>query len=184
MRFWSLGGVTRIAIETDGDFQLKTDHLDNPDRIFYDLSGTKPALTNKSLTVIPVSDHFVKQIRVAEPQHNVTRVVLDLETTVEASTSRLENPDRLIIELRAPGGGKSETTTTKRPSKHRRRWWNRLRRLCRNLWSIDSSRLRHRHQRLRCRLCGHRNRPMRSAPGIGDETSTAARASVTSNAAP
>jgi N-acetylmuramoyl-L-alanine amidase len=104
VRFWSLGGVTRIAIQTDGNFQVKTDHLDNPNRIFFDLAGTKPTLTHKSLTVIPVSDRFVKQIRVAEPQRNVTRVVLDLETAVEATTSRLENPDRLIIELRAPGG--------------------------------------------------------------------------------
>ncbi len=104
VRFWSLDGVTRIAIQTDGDFQVKTDHLDNPDRIFFDLAGTKPALTHKALTVIPVSDRFVKQIRVAEPQPNVTRVVLDLETTVAATTSRLENPNRLIIELRAPGG--------------------------------------------------------------------------------
>src|SRR5579863_5451999 len=102
VRFWSLGAVTRIAIETDGDFQVKSDRLDNPDRIFYDLSVTKPALTHKSLTVIPVSDHFVKQIRVAEPQRNVTRVVLDLESAVEATTSRLDNPDRLMIELRAP----------------------------------------------------------------------------------
>jgi N-acetylmuramoyl-L-alanine amidase len=115
VRFWSLGGVTRIAIETDGDFRVKTDHLDNPDRIFFDLAGTKPALTHKSLTVIPVSDHFVKQIRVAAPQPNVTRVVLDLETLVEATTSRLENPDRLIIELRAPGG--KATETTKAPAK-------------------------------------------------------------------
>src|SRR5580700_2683825 len=46
VRFWSLGGVTRIAIEADGDFEVKTDHLDNPDRIFYDLTGTKPVLTN------------------------------------------------------------------------------------------------------------------------------------------
>jgi N-acetylmuramoyl-L-alanine amidase len=122
VRFWSLGGVTRIAIETDGDFQVKTDHLDNPDRIFFDLAGTKPALNHKSMTVIPVSDRFVKQIRVAEPQHNITRVVLDLETTVEATTSRLENPDRLIIELRAPGGaprapGGKGTQTTQEPVK-------------------------------------------------------------------
>ena len=108
VRFWSLGAVTRIAIQTDGDFQVKTDHLENPDRIFYDLAGTKPTLTHKSLTVIPVSDRFVKQIRVAEPQHNVTRVVLDLETSVEATTSRLENPDRLIIELRARGDKTTE----------------------------------------------------------------------------
>ena len=127
VRFWSLGAVTRIAIETDGDFQLKTDHLENPDRIFFDLTGTRPSLTHKSLTVIPVADHLVKQIRVAEPQRNVTRVVLDLETTVETSTSRLENPDRLIIELRAPGGkapepskfepSKAPETTTKVPAK-------------------------------------------------------------------
>jgi N-acetylmuramoyl-L-alanine amidase len=119
VRFWSLGGVTRIAIETDGDFQVKTDHLDNPDRIFFDLSGTKPALTHKSLTVIPVSDHFLKQIRVAEPQRNVTRVVLDLETKVETSTSRLENPSRLIIELRALGDKTQDTTkeTTKETTK-------------------------------------------------------------------
>src|ERR1700728_1548042 len=109
IRFWSLGAVTRIAIQTDGDFQVKTDHLDNPDRIFYDLTGTKPTLTHKAMTVIPVSDRFVKQIRVAESQHNVTRVVLDLEMAVEATTSRLENPDRLIIELRAPGGKGHET---------------------------------------------------------------------------
>ncbi|MBV9771994.1 MAG: N-acetylmuramoyl-L-alanine amidase [Bryobacterales bacterium] len=102
VRFWSLSGVTRIAIETDGDFQLKSDHLENPDRLFYDLWGTRPVLSQKILTVIPVSDRILRQIRVAEPQRNVTRVVLDLETPAEATVSRLENPYRLIIELRAP----------------------------------------------------------------------------------
>jgi N-acetylmuramoyl-L-alanine amidase len=114
VRFWSLGGVTRIAVETDGDFEVKSDRLDNPDRLFFDLIGTRPTLSHKSMTVIPVSDHFVKQIRVAEPQHNVTRVVLDLERSVEPTMSRLDNPTRLIIELRAAGDApetpKPETT--------------------------------------------------------------------------
>jgi len=114
VRFWSLGGVTRIAIETDGDFQVKSDRLDSPDRLFFDLSGTKPILSHKSMTVIPVADHFVKQIRVAEPQHNVTRVVLDLETAVEPTISRLDNPTRLIVELRASG---STPETTKAPAR-------------------------------------------------------------------
>ncbi len=109
VRFWSLSGVTRIAIETDGDFQVKSDRLDNPDRLFFDLEGTRPALGRKGMTVIPVSDHFVKQIRVAEPEHGVTRVVLDLETSVESKISRLDNPTRLIIELRA-AGSRPETT--------------------------------------------------------------------------
>jgi N-acetylmuramoyl-L-alanine amidase len=109
VRFWSLGNVTRIAIETDGDFQIRSDRLDNPDRIFFDLSDTKPTLSRKSVTVIPVSDHLVRQIRVAEPQHNVTRVVLDLEKSVETTISRLENPNRLIIELRASGAAPAST---------------------------------------------------------------------------
>jgi len=50
VRFWSLGGVTRIAIETDGDFQVKSDRLDNPDRLFFDLTGTRPTLGRKGMT--------------------------------------------------------------------------------------------------------------------------------------
>lgn len=112
VRFWSLGAVTRIAIETDGDFQVKSDRLDNPDRLFYDLTGTRPTLGRKAMTVIPVSDRFVRQIRVAEPQPSVTRVVLDLESGAEPTISRLDNPTRLIIELRASGGAPE---TTKAP---------------------------------------------------------------------
>lgn len=104
VRFWSLGEVTRIAIETDGDFTVRSDRLDNPDRIFFDLSGTKPDLGPKAMTVFPVSDRFVRQIRVAEPQRGVTRVVLDLAGAADATLSRLTNPSRLIIELRTPNG--------------------------------------------------------------------------------
>jgi N-acetylmuramoyl-L-alanine amidase len=116
VRFWSLTGITRVAIETDGDFEVKSDRLDNPDRLFFDLTGTRPELGRKSMTTIPVGDRFVRQIRVAEPQHGVTRVVLDLERSVQSTTSRLENPTRLIIELRAPGSAaeapKPATTTS------------------------------------------------------------------------
>ncbi len=114
VRFWSLKGVTRIAVETDGDFELKWDRLDNPDRLFFDLIGTRPKLSGKSITVIPVGDHLLAKIRVAEPQHDVTRVVLDLSAPVESTTSRLDNPTRLMIELRDSGvkdtGARPETT--------------------------------------------------------------------------
>jgi len=102
VRFWTLGEVTRIAVETDGAFQVRSDRLENPDRLFFDLVGTQPSLGEKNLTVIPVSDHLVRQIRVAETQRNVTRIVLDMEGPAVATTSHLDNPNRLIIELRAP----------------------------------------------------------------------------------
>ncbi len=91
VRFWSLGDVTRIAIESDGDFGVRSDKLENPDRLFFDLSGAKPTLGGKGISVIPVSDSLVRQIRVAETQHGVTRVVLDLERAAEATTSHLDN---------------------------------------------------------------------------------------------
>jgi N-acetylmuramoyl-L-alanine amidase len=102
VRFWTLGEVTRIAVETDGAFQVRSDRLENPERLFFDLVGTQPSLGEKNLTVIPVSDHLVRQIRIAETQRNVTRIVLDMEGPAVATTSRLDNPNRLIIELRAP----------------------------------------------------------------------------------
>jgi N-acetylmuramoyl-L-alanine amidase len=115
VRFWSLGDITRIAVETDGQFVLHSDRLDNPIRLFYDLVGTKPSLGSKAMTVIPVSDRLLRQIRIAETQRNVTRIVLDLEGTAEATTSRLEDPNRLIIELRTPGAAASSKAPAKPP---------------------------------------------------------------------
>jgi len=116
VRFWSLSGVTRIAIETDGDFHFRSDRLPNPDRLFFDVVGATPELgQRKGTKVIRVDDRFVKQIRVAETQRDVTRVVLDIAGQVEATTSRLENPSRLIIELRAPGTAATTTEAPKAP---------------------------------------------------------------------
>lgn len=101
VRFWSLGDVTRIVVETDGSFELRSDRLENPDRLFFDLVGTAPMLEQKPIAVFPVSDHLVRQIRVAETQRNVTRVVLDMQNPATVSTSQLDTPSRLIIELRS-----------------------------------------------------------------------------------
>ena len=105
VRFWTMPDVTRVAIETDGQFEILSDHLSNPERVFFDLVGTHPVIGPKNMTVIPVGDKLIQQIRVAEPHKNVTRVVLDLEGVSDVSTSRLENPHRLIIEIRQPGHG-------------------------------------------------------------------------------
>ena len=119
VRYWSLGNVTRIVVETDGQFNVRSDRLSNPDRIYFDLTGTRPALGHKPVTVIPVSDKFVEQIRVGQQEGDVTRVVLDLARAAEASTSRLENPDRLIIELRGPGDAVDAETAQREPVERR-----------------------------------------------------------------
>ena len=123
VRFWSLGDVTRVAIEADGDFQVLSDHLSDPERVFFDLNGTRPALGPKAMTVIPVGDKLIQQIRVAEPRRNVTRVVLDLTGVADTTVSRLENPNRLIIEVRRPVGSAQATeaaVSEPKPPEHRR----------------------------------------------------------------
>ena len=105
VRYWSLNGVTRIAIESTGEFHFRSDRLRNPERLFFDLVGTRPDLmgTGKGRNTISVNDRFIRQIRVGETQHGVTRIVLDLASNVDFTTSQLSNPDRLIIELRPVG---------------------------------------------------------------------------------
>src|SRR5262249_28105310 len=104
VRFWSLGDTTRVAVEVSGTFQFKSERLIDPDRLFFDIRDSKPALesakSEKATTVIPVGDALLKQIRVAETQKGVTRVVLDLTQPAAMTASQLSSPARLMVELR------------------------------------------------------------------------------------
>ena len=100
VRFWSLGDVTRVAVEVSSGFNYKSDRLSEPDRLFFDIRGARPAMVSKGVRTIAVGDALVNQIRLAETQPGVTRVVLDLAQSVEFTASQLSSPDRLIIELR------------------------------------------------------------------------------------
>jgi N-acetylmuramoyl-L-alanine amidase len=114
VRFWTLPEATRIAIETNGEFRFRSDKLENPDRIFFDLLGARPRMGVKGIHVTPVGDKLLKRIRVAETQPGMTRIVLDLETAaVDYVSSQLSNPDRLVVELRAVG---SHPISTSRPA--------------------------------------------------------------------
>jgi N-acetylmuramoyl-L-alanine amidase len=103
VRHWSLGSVTRIAVEVSGEFTYRSDRLQNPDRVYYDILNAQPRFDAKRLFTEDLDDPYVKRIRVAETAPGVTRVVLDLSAGTEATASVLSSPDRLIIELRGSG---------------------------------------------------------------------------------
>jgi N-acetylmuramoyl-L-alanine amidase len=104
IRFWSFGDVTRIAIQTQGDYKLKSDQIENPPRLYFDLNGLRPASArHHGLETIQVGDRRLKQIRIAQVSPGTTRVVFDLEGPVEVVSSELVNPDRLVIEIRPKG---------------------------------------------------------------------------------
>jgi N-acetylmuramoyl-L-alanine amidase len=101
IRWWSFGDVTRIAIETSGDYHFTSDSVDNPARVFFDLNGLKPPSTvHHGMQTMAVGDKLVKQIRVAEVTPGTTRIVLDVLAAVDIVSSQLVNPDRLMIEIR------------------------------------------------------------------------------------
>jgi N-acetylmuramoyl-L-alanine amidase len=102
VRNWSQGDVTRIAIEVSGDFEIRTDRLHNPERVYYDVVGARPLIEGRRIYSKALEGgKLVQRVRVAETNPGVTRVVLDLVGEVEVTTSKLSNPSRLIIELRA-----------------------------------------------------------------------------------
>jgi len=104
IRYWSFGDVTRIAIQTNGDYKLKYDQLDKPSRLYFDLNGLNPPSTlHRGTQIIQVNDRRVKQIRVAQASPGTTRVVFDLTGPVEVVSSQLVDPDRLMIEIRPKG---------------------------------------------------------------------------------
>jgi N-acetylmuramoyl-L-alanine amidase len=107
VRHWSLSGVTRVAIEVSGDFRFRSDRLHNPERIFFDILDARPRMDSRRLYSEDLDDKLVTRIRAAETAPGITRVVLELSGDVEATTSQLANPNRLIIELRGPAPGPS-----------------------------------------------------------------------------
>ena len=118
VRHWSLSGVTRVAIEVSGDFRFRSDRLHNPERIYFDILDARPRLDSRRFYSEDLDDKLVTRIRVAETVPGVTRVVLELSGDVEATTSQLANPNRLIIELRsaAPGFATPPTTALALPA--------------------------------------------------------------------
>ena len=98
IRHWSTPDYTRVAIDVEDEVKYEAGRVPNPDRIFFDLAGTKLAsvLVGKSFDV---QDGFLKKIRVAQYQPDATRVVLEVADVSDYSAFLLPNPYRLIIDI-------------------------------------------------------------------------------------
>ena len=105
IRHWSTPNYTRVAIDLGDDVTYEAARVPNPDRIYFDLHGTRLAqeLVGKSFAV--TDDGFLKKIRAAQFSNDMTRVVLDVNDVTEYSAFLLPNPYRLIIDIH--GGSKA-----------------------------------------------------------------------------
>ncbi|HMF53276.1 MAG TPA: N-acetylmuramoyl-L-alanine amidase [Edaphobacter sp.] len=107
IRHWSTPNYTRVAIDLGDDVTYEAARVPNPDRIYFDLHGTRLAqeLVGKSFAV--TDDGFLKRIRAAQFSDDMTRVVLDVNDVTEYSAFLLPNPYRLIIDIH---GGREQSS--------------------------------------------------------------------------
>ena len=99
IRHWSTPDYTRVAIDLQQEVRYQAARVSNPDRIFFDLYGTRlsPELTGRPVEV--TDDGFLTRIRAAQTSRNTTRVVLDVSSVSDYSAFFLSNPPRLIIDV-------------------------------------------------------------------------------------
>jgi N-acetylmuramoyl-L-alanine amidase len=107
IRHWSTATYTRVAIDLGDGVTYEAARVPNPDRIYFDLHGTRLAqeLVGKSFAV--TDDGFLKKIRAAQYADDVTRVVLDVNDVTEYSAFLLPDPYRLIIDIHGRQAGQA-----------------------------------------------------------------------------
>jgi N-acetylmuramoyl-L-alanine amidase len=106
IRHWSTPDYSRVAIDLESDIKFGSQRISRPDRIFFDLRGTRLAstLVGKSFDV---DDGFLKKIRVAQFQPGRTRVVLEVANLSDYDAFLLPNPYRLIIDIHGKNSRKN-----------------------------------------------------------------------------
>jgi N-acetylmuramoyl-L-alanine amidase len=94
-----LADVVRVIIELDAEVAFHDERLDNPARVFVDLSSTRanPALIDQTLRFDADTD-IVRQIRIGRHPNNVTRIVLEAAGVSSYSVYPLYSPFRLVID--------------------------------------------------------------------------------------
>lgn len=106
IRYWSGGAYTRIVIDQSNPVEFKTWKFKKPDRLVFDFLNTRldPSVDKEPL---PVNDGILKQVRTSQFAPDIVRVVLDLASIKSYQAFPLQDPDRLVIDVKGDGSGSS-----------------------------------------------------------------------------
>lgn len=94
---------TWVLVSVTGMIDIASQRIENPPRVFVDFQGTVPAkgigVFRQGMEVIEIKDPYVRQIRIAENQKGVTRVVLDLVREDVLFRTEVQAGNKLAIEV-------------------------------------------------------------------------------------
>jgi N-acetylmuramoyl-L-alanine amidase len=98
----------RVSIEMDGESSFRSERIDGPPRVFFDMKGTT-AVPELQDATLKFTDDIVREIRLGRHPQNTTRVVMDMTGVDSYSVFTLYEPFRLVIDFKAaaprPGAG-------------------------------------------------------------------------------
>lgn len=92
------GALTRVVIVLDRMGPFRSAMLHNPDRVYFDLEGARPAPKPQALTA-GAADTLVSKIVVAEHAPNITRVVIHLRAPVSYRVTESQAPIGIAVAL-------------------------------------------------------------------------------------
>jgi N-acetylmuramoyl-L-alanine amidase len=99
LRAWSGDSSTRVVVDLERKVPIQSDRAQNPDRLWVDLIGTR-LHPNLAKRVFPVGDGLLEQVRIGKNREDVVRIVLDFKAVWEHQVFYLDNPTRLVIDVR------------------------------------------------------------------------------------
>ena len=99
VRHWSNPKYTRIVIDLDNKVTYKESQLRNPDRIYLDLFNTRLGPDVKK-HFIKIGDSLLKSIRLSHHTADTARVVIDINNINKYKMFALENPFRIVIDVK------------------------------------------------------------------------------------
>jgi N-acetylmuramoyl-L-alanine amidase len=99
LRFWSGKSSTRVVLELEREVKITHERLSGPDRLYIDLEGSR-LHPNLKDPLFPVGDGLLDAIRISPNRAKVVRVVLDFKNVSEHNVFYLQDPARLVIDVR------------------------------------------------------------------------------------
>ncbi len=98
IKTWTTPDYTRLEIALNGPIAYKSARIENPSRIYFDLSK---AQVDRSLLrgPIAVQGDLVKEIRVAQNSDSTVRVVIEIAKVRDYAVYLLRDPYRMIVDV-------------------------------------------------------------------------------------
>jgi N-acetylmuramoyl-L-alanine amidase len=110
LRYWSNDNYTRVVIETSNPVKYRENLLKKtanaPRRLYIDLENCRiaPELRDP----IPINDGLLKRVRSGQFAPDITRVVLDTQSLSDYKIFSLQDPFRIVIDLKGQNSGATQ----------------------------------------------------------------------------